>query len=57
MDRAQQVIDRALAAVAASRARREREAKERREVFGRIQIASIRKPVLPKGIQIPLDLH
>ncbi|MBP1843054.1 hypothetical protein J2046_001308 [Rhizobium petrolearium] len=57
MTRAEQVIERAMAAVAASRAIREAEAERRREIFQKIQVASQRKPNIPKGIQLPLDLH
>lgn len=57
MTRAEQVIERAMAAVAASRAVREAEAERRREIFQKIQVASQRRPNIPKGIQLPLDLH
>ncbi len=57
MTRAEQVIERAMAAVAASRAIREAEAERRRETFQKIQIANQRRPNLPKGIQLPLDFH
>jgi hypothetical protein len=57
MSRAEQVIERAMAAVAASKALREAEAERRRKVFERIQIANQRRPSIPKGIQLPLDLH
>ncbi|MGK6314488.1 hypothetical protein [Neorhizobium sp. DT-125] len=57
MTRAEQVIERAMTAVAASRAIREAEAKRRRETFQKIQIANQRRPNVPKGIQLPLDLH
>lgn len=57
MTRAEQVIERAMAAVAASRAIREAEAARRRETFQKIQIANQRRPNLPKGIQLPLDFH
>lgn len=57
MTRAEQVIERAMAAVAASRAIREAEAERRREIFQKIQVANQRKPNIPKGIQLPLDLH
>ena len=56
MDRSQEVIDRALAVVAASRARRERQDRQRMEVFSRIQVASAKKPRLPKGFQMSFDL-
>ncbi|MGK9052196.1 hypothetical protein QTA58_07335 [Neorhizobium sp. CSC1952] len=57
MTRAEQVIERAMTAVAASRAIREAEAQRRRETFQKIQIANQRRPNIPKGIQLPLDLH
>jgi hypothetical protein len=57
MTRAEQVIERAMAAVAASRAIREAEAERRRETFQKIQIANQRRPNIPKGIQLPLDFH
>jgi len=57
MTRAEQVIERAMATVAASRAAREAEAARRREIFEKIQIANQRKPNIPKGIQLSLDLH
>lgn len=57
MTRTEQVIERALAAVAASRTIREAEAARRRETFQKIQIASQRRPNIPKGIQLRLDLH
>jgi hypothetical protein len=57
MSRTEQVIERAMAAVAASRALREAEAQRRRETFQKIQIANQRRPNIPKGIQLPLDLH
>lgn len=56
MHRSQEVIDRALAVVAASRARRERQDRQRLEVFSRIQVANLRRPNLPKGFQMSLDL-
>lgn len=58
MTRAEQVIERAMATVAASRALREAEAERRRATFQKIEVASRRRPVnIPKGIQLPLDLH
>lgn len=57
MTRAEQVIERAMATVAASRAAREAEAARRREIFEKIQVASQRKPNIPKGIQLSFDLH
>lgn len=58
MNRAEDVVERALAAVAASKARRERYERERKEAFSRIEIAILKKPTyIPKGVQMPLDLH
>lgn len=58
MNRADEVVERALAAVAASRARRERYDRERADAYSRIQVAMLKKPTyIPKGIQLPLDLH
>ncbi len=57
MNRTEEVIERAMAAVAASRARRERQERERRQVFERIQVAMLKRPTLPKGVQIPLNLQ
>ena len=56
MTRTEQVIERAMAAVAAARAAREADEKRRRETFQRVQIANLRRPTVPKGIQLPLDL-
>ncbi|MFD1744045.1 hypothetical protein ACFSE1_01090 [Rhizobium helianthi] len=56
MTRAEEAVKNALAAVAASRAMRQRDAEERRKTFQRIQLAS-RKPLyVPKGVQMRLDL-
>jgi hypothetical protein len=56
MTSAEQTVQNALAAVAAARALREREAAERRRTFQRIEIAS-RKPLyVPKGVQLTLKL-
>lgn len=57
MTRTEQVIERAMAAVAASKALREAEAQRRRDTFQKIEIANRRKPNIPKGIQLSLDLH
>ncbi len=57
MKRAEEVAERALAMVAASRALRERQDRERREVYERVHIASLRKPTIPKGIQLRLNLQ
>lgn len=56
MTRAEEAAKHALAAVAAARALRQREADERRRTFQRIELAS-RKPLyVPKGVQLKLDL-
>ena len=57
MNRTEDVIERAMAAVAASRTRRERQERERKQAFERIQVAMLKRPTLPKGIQIPLNLQ
>ncbi len=57
MKRAEEVAERALALVAASRALRERHDKERKEVYERVQIASMPRPTIPKGIQLRLNLQ
>ncbi|WP_194273845.1 MULTISPECIES: hypothetical protein [Rhizobium] len=55
MTHAEQVIERALAVVAASRAERERDAERRKRVFGKIEVGRP-LPKLP-GQQLGLDLH
>lgn len=57
MTRAEEVAERALAMAAASRALRERHDKQRKEVYERVQIASLKKPNIPKGIQLRLNLQ
>jgi hypothetical protein len=57
MNRTDEVVARALAVVAASRALREKQERQRKEVYERVQIASLRKPYIPRGMQMPLDLH
>ena len=57
MKRAEEVAERALALVAASRALRERHEQQRRDVYERVQIAALRKPRIPKGIQLRLNLQ
>ncbi|WJH38397.1 hypothetical protein N7E02_07100 (plasmid) [Aliirhizobium terrae] len=57
MNRADEVVARALALVAASRALREKQERQRKETYERVQIASLRKPNIPKGIQLPLNLQ
>ncbi|AYD00849.1 hypothetical protein [Neorhizobium sp. NCHU2750] len=57
MKRADEVAERALALVAASRALRERQDRQRREIYERVQIATLRRPNIPKGIQLRLNLQ
>jgi hypothetical protein len=57
MNRTDEVVSRALAVVAASRALREKQEKQRREVYERVQIASLKRPTVPKGIQLRLNLQ
>lgn len=57
MNRTDEIAERALALVAASRALRERQEQQRREVYERVQIAALRKPNIPKGIQLRLNLQ
>ncbi|MCJ8518242.1 hypothetical protein ABID21_000860 [Pseudorhizobium tarimense] len=57
MKRTEEVIERAMAAVAASRARRERQERERKQAFERIQVAMLKRPTLPKGLQVPVNLR
>jgi hypothetical protein len=57
MQRTDEVVARALAAVAASKALRERNDQQRREIYSRIDLASLRTPNVPKGIQLPLNLN
>jgi len=58
MNRTEEVVERALAAVAASKARRERYERERKSTFQRIQLAMLKKPTnIPRGVQMLLDLH
>jgi hypothetical protein len=55
MTHTEQVIANALAAVAMSRAERERDEERRKRVFGKIQIG-LPLPAI-KGQQLSLDLH
>ena len=55
MTSAEKAVQNAMAAVAASRALRERAA-EGRKAFQRIQIASQKPLYVPKGVQLRLDL-
>jgi len=56
MTHADEVIERAHSVVAALRAKREREAERRKEVFGRIDIAKP-LPMPNRGIQLSLKLQ
>lgn len=56
MTRTEQVIERAMAAVAAARLQRERDQERRREIFGRIQL-SAPLPMPKRGVQLSLQLH
>ncbi|MQX65916.1 hypothetical protein GHK78_23470 [Sinorhizobium meliloti] len=55
MTHAEEVIERAMAAVAQARRRREREQEWRRKTFGRIQVG-IPLPPLKRGVQLSLQL-
>jgi len=57
MHKTEDVVARALAGVAASKALRERQERQRREIYGRIELAILKKPNLPKGTQLPLNLQ
>jgi chemotaxis regulatin CheY-phosphate phosphatase CheZ len=57
MHKTEEVVARALSVVAASKALRERQEQQRREIYGRIELASLKKPYIPKGIQLPLRLQ
>ncbi|SIP99030.1 hypothetical protein SAMN05880582_101294 [Rhizobium sp. RU20A] len=57
MQDTQKVVERALAAVAQSRALRERQQARRKAVFSRIEAATIKITHIPKGIQLPLNLQ
>ncbi|WEX79431.1 hypothetical protein PYH37_006340 (plasmid) [Sinorhizobium numidicum] len=56
MTHADEVIERAHALVAALRAKREREAERRKEVFGRIDIGTP-LPMPGRGVQLSLKLQ
>ncbi|WP_034885212.1 hypothetical protein [Ensifer aridi] len=56
MTHADEVIERAHSVVAALRAKREREAERRKEVFGRIDIGKP-LPMPNRGIQLSLKLQ
>ena len=57
MTRADEVVERAMALVAASRALRERQEQQRKQVYEKVQIAALRKPNIPKGVQLRLNLQ
>lgn len=57
MQKASETAAKALAVVAASKALRERNDEQRRAFYSRIEIASMRKPTLPKGLQLSLKLQ
>ncbi|MEY9166184.1 hypothetical protein ABIE78_004303 [Sinorhizobium fredii] len=52
----QEVIERAMAAVAAVRRQRERDQERRRQTFGRIQLG-LPLPTLKRGVQLSLQLE
>ncbi len=56
MSRTDEVIERALAFVAASRAARERDLERRTNWQRRVEISK-QLPPLPRPVQLPLDLH
>jgi hypothetical protein len=55
MTHTEQVIERAMAAVAAARRQRERDQERRRQTFGRIQVG-LCLPRLKHGVQLSLQL-
>ncbi|ASY59700.1 hypothetical protein SS05631_b56080 (plasmid) [Sinorhizobium sp. CCBAU 05631] len=55
MTHAEEVIERAMAAVAAVRRQRERDQERRRQAFGRIQLG-LPLPTLKHGMQLSLEL-
>ncbi|PDT41619.1 MULTISPECIES: hypothetical protein [Sinorhizobium] len=55
MNHAEEVIERAMAAVAAVRRQRERDQERRRQAFGRIQLG-LPLPTLKHGLQLSLEL-
>lgn len=50
-----EIINRALAAVASSRLKRERDSERRKQIFGRIDL-SAPLPKLSRGVQLTLNL-
>ena len=57
MRRTDEVVERALAVVAASRALRERQEQQRKQVYEKVQISTLRRPNIPKGMQLRLNLQ
>ncbi|ACP23226.1 hypothetical protein NGR_b17750 (plasmid) [Sinorhizobium fredii NGR234] len=55
MTHTEQVIERAMAAVAAARRQRERDQERRRQTFGRIPVG-LPLPTLRRGVQLSLEL-
>ncbi|WOS66561.1 hypothetical protein [Sinorhizobium fredii] len=55
MTHTEQVIERAMAAVAAARRQRERDQERRRQTFGHIQLG-LPLPTLKHGVQLSLQL-
>lgn len=56
MTHAEEVIERAMAAVAQARRRREREQEWRKQTFGRIQVGMPLPPLKRGGVQLSLQL-
>ncbi|WEX90211.1 hypothetical protein PZN02_005577 [Sinorhizobium garamanticum] len=56
MTHTEEVINRAMAVVAASRVRREREEERRRQIFGRIQLTPPLPALKRGGVQLSLNL-
>ena len=52
-----EVVNRAMNVVAASRALRERQAQQRKQIYEKIQVESLRRPSIPRGIQLRLNLQ
>jgi hypothetical protein len=57
MNRAEEISERAMTMVAESRSLRERQEQQRKQVFERVQIATLRKPSIPLRIQMRLKLQ
>ncbi|MCZ4094134.1 MULTISPECIES: hypothetical protein [Sinorhizobium] len=56
MTRAEEVIERAMAAVAAARRQRERHQERRKQIFGRIQLSGPLPALKRGGVQLSLRL-